>query len=89
VFDLTHREGAAESPCDEIQTWAATLVALASDDQDRVAAYAHATGCQPCAEALTEGAVVIAWLDAALATPIDALDARHNQVLSSDRSPIV
>jgi hypothetical protein len=50
-----------------IQENAASLASLGSDDATRVAAYVHAASCRACADALAEGATVIAWVDAALA----------------------
>jgi hypothetical protein len=51
--------------CDRVRADAAGLAALAPDDPDRVAAWAHAQSCAACAAALREGerlqALVAEW----------------------------
>jgi hypothetical protein len=63
--------------CEQIQADAAGLAALAPDDPERVAAFAHARTCPACALALGEGVALFGLLE--LATPAPAL---HPEVLA-------
>ena len=72
MADLIGGERAMISPCALIQESAATLASLGNDDAEKIGAYAHARACRECAEALSEGQLVMAWIDAALAEPSPA-----------------
>jgi hypothetical protein len=50
--------------CEQVRQNAPGLASLASDDEDRRAAYQHARDCRACAHALAEGERVLALLDA-------------------------
>jgi predicted anti-sigma-YlaC factor YlaD len=52
------------SVCEEIQSRAVYLVALASSEPERLAASAHVQACAACRKALQEGAQLISLLDA-------------------------
>jgi hypothetical protein len=81
MADVIGGERTMVSRCGAIQKNAASLASLRDDDTARVDACAHAASCRACAAALAEGAMVIAWIDAALAEPTpkrsDALATEH------------
>ena len=69
--------------CEVIREDAAFLASLGCDDVTRVAAQAHAASCAGCAAALSEGATVISWIDAALAEPAPAEPAPASAIASA------
>jgi hypothetical protein len=72
------------SVCEEIQSRAVYLVALAPSEPERLAAFVHAQTCSACRKAVEEGAQLISLLDS---IPLPA--APSVEVLARASSPIL